>query len=127
MKRVGPQKVQRRSRDGKRLVVVVLALGSVLALGLFATDEYATAPQQAPLAVTAATGQSKGQVYTGSILYMPNNGNVCHQLFFDNHTGTFTDNGNVDCERAYDLDASGAPKEWSSDRVRVISSGFRGH
>jgi hypothetical protein len=57
---------------------------------------------------------------------MPDTSNVCHQWLFDNHSGQFTDNGNVDCLRAAYRGALDGPKQWSAARVRVISTGFRG-
>ena len=52
-------------------------------------------------------------------------GKICRQILFDNHTGQFTDNGYVDCERAVYHGASDPPKRWSAARVRVIGTGFR--
>jgi hypothetical protein len=54
---------------------------------------------------------------------MPHEGRICRQVLFDNRTGRFSDNGNVDCERAAYRSAS--PKQWSFARVRAISTGFR--
>ena len=65
-------------------------------------------------------------IYTGSILYMPDTSNVCHQWLFDNQNGQFTDKGSVDCQEAADQSLDG-PKNWSAARIRVISTGFRDH
>jgi len=46
-------------------------------------------------------------------------------MLFDNHTGRFTDDGYVDCERAAYRGASDSPKRWSVARVRVISTALR--
>jgi hypothetical protein len=118
-----PSKAHAPARDGVRQAVVVLAIGALVGLGLLATDEYVTVRQRAA-AAAAAAAQSDGEIYTGSILFMPDNGNICRQLLFDNHTGLFTDNGNVDCERAA-YQSPAEPKRWSAARVRVISDGFR--
>jgi hypothetical protein len=113
----------RAPRDGARQVLVVLAIGMALTLGLLATNEYVNSRQRAAAAAAAALNDD--EIYTGSILYMPDEGRFCHQVLFDNHTGVFTDNGNVDCERASYHSAVGTPKQWSAARVRVISTGFR--
>ncbi len=67
------------------------------------------------------------EVYTGSILYMPDDGRICRQLLFDNHNGRFSDNGYVDCEAAAYRGALDVPKQWSVARLHVISTGFVRH
>jgi hypothetical protein len=116
-----PAKGKRRPRERVRHVTVVLAIAAVLAAGAFGSQAYfATKPQ------AAAAGRASGaeEIYTGSILYMPNEGRLCRQILFDNHTGRFTDNGYVDCENAA-YHGGNDPKRWSAARVQVISSGFR--
>jgi hypothetical protein len=113
------------SRDSVRQTAGVIAMGALLAVGLYATGKYIAARQQASAAQLAAAAASAGEFYTGSILYMPDEGRTCRQLLFDNRTGRFSNNGNVDCVNAAYQGASGAPKLWSAARARVISSGFR--
>jgi hypothetical protein len=116
-------------RDSVRHTLGVVAAGVLLGTSLFASGEYLTARQRASAAAAAAAAAlSDAEIYTGSILYMPNEGRTCHQLLFDNHTGRFTDNGNVDCEIAAYRGVDGnLPKQWSSARARVIADGFRQH
>jgi hypothetical protein len=78
-------------------------------------------------AAAVALAADDDDIYTGSILYMPDSGNACRQLLFDNQNGQFTDNGYVDCDRAAYRGTDTTPKHWSAARVRVISSGFRDH
>ena len=66
------------------------------------------------------------EIYTGSILYMPDMGNVCRQLLFDNHNGQFTDNGYVDCERAAYPDGRLAQAVVSRSRTRHQRPVFAG-
>jgi hypothetical protein len=113
------------SRDSVRHTAGVIAMGALLAVGMYATGKYIAARQQASAAQSAAAAASAGEFYTGSILYMPDEGRACHQLLFDNRTGHFSDNGSVDCVNAAYQGANGAPKLWSAARARVISSGFR--
>jgi len=109
-----------RSRDSSRQTVIVASIASALVLGGLASREYMIAKQRATAAVP-----SDEEIYTGSILFMPDQGPICRQLLFDNQTGRFADNGMVDCARAAYQGASGTPKQWSAARVRVISDGFR--
>jgi hypothetical protein len=109
---------RRRKRGGFRQASVVIALGITVALGALVSDRYAALKRQ------PAAAQGDEEIYTGSILYMPDEGNVCRQLLFDNHNGRLTDNGHVDCERAFYQGGLGSPKQWSAARLRVISGGF---
>jgi hypothetical protein len=118
------KKARRRARNGSRQALAVVAIAVALGLGALAADEYAMAKRQT---TAAAKALSDDEIYTGSILYMPNDGNVCRQLLFDNHNGRFTDNGNVDCERAAYQGSLDSPKQWSAARLRVISTGFLQH
>jgi hypothetical protein len=114
-------KVRQRARDGFGLTIAGAALAALLAVGLFAGDKYVSATRHA-----AALGKTSGvgEIYTGSILYMPDEGRLCRQILFDNHTGLLTDNGSVDCEHAAYRGTDNTPKQWSAARARVISTGF---
>jgi hypothetical protein len=101
----------------------VVAVGCLFGTGLFAIADYFTAQHWVRPAPVARNG---GEIYTGSVLYMPQDGRNCHQMLFDNQTGRFTDNGSVDCENAAYRGVDGnLPKQWSSARARVIADGFR--
>jgi 3-hydroxy-3-methylglutaryl CoA synthase len=117
-----PAKTRPRARSGARQALAVLAVGACLCLAVLGIEHYVSA-QRAAVAVTAAPSDS--EVYTGSVLYMPDVGDVCRQLLFDNHNGQFIDNGYVDCAHAAyrgGLDGSQGP----TGRIRVISTAFRG-
>jgi hypothetical protein len=110
-----PPKVRPRSRGSLHTIIVVAAF---LVLGLFVNGEYLTKrPHVAP-----PVAPSDDEIYTGSILVMPPAGRICHQILFDNRNGRFSDNGNVDCERA-SYQGMGA-KHWSTARLWAISRGF---
>ena len=103
----------------------VVAVGAVLGTGLFAIADYFTVQHWVR---PAAAARNAGEIYTGSVLYMPQEGRNCRQMLFDNHTGRFTDNGSVDCENAAYRGVDGnLSKQWSSARARVIADGFRQH
>jgi hypothetical protein len=108
-----------RGREGSRLMVVAAAIGAVLAAGLLTTREIEIARPPAG----AAIALSEDEIYTGSILFMPDDGNnICRQVLFDNRTGRLYDNGLVDCERASYQSPGETPNGWP--RVRVISESF---
>jgi len=115
-----------RARSSFHEILTVSALGAMLALGVVAADQYVVAKRHAAAARVAAAAVSDEEIYTGSILYMPDSSNICHQWMFDNHNGQFSDNGYVNCERAFYQGSPDSPKQWSAARVRLISSGFRG-
>jgi hypothetical protein len=103
----------------------VVAVGAVLGTGLFAIADYFTEQHWVKPTTAARTA---GEIYTGSVLYMPQEGRNCRQMLFDNNTGRFTDNGAVDCENAAYRGVDGnLTKQWSSSRTRVIADGFRQH
>ncbi len=93
----------------------IIAVAVFFTLGLFVNEEYLTHP--AP-PVALKVGPSDDEIYTGSILFTPREGRICRQFLFDNRTGRFSDNGNVDCERAEDNGAS------PTDRLSAISKSF---
>jgi hypothetical protein len=117
--------LRKKSRfESIRQSFVVVAVGALLGTGLFAIADYFTAQHWVRSAATAA--RNAGEIYTGSVLYMPQEGRNCRQMLFDNQTGRFTDNGSVDCESAAYRGVDGnLPKQWSSARARVIADGFR--
>jgi hypothetical protein len=103
----------------------VVAVGIVFGTGLFAIADYFTVRHWVRPATAA---RNAGEFYTGSVLYLPQEGRNCHQMLFDNQTGRFTDNGSVDCENAAYRGVDGnLAKQWSSARARVIADGFRPH
>jgi hypothetical protein len=118
-----PRPSQRRgARSGWRQgIIAVLALLVCTGLGAIGTDEFLTR-RNAAVAMATATNQ---QLYIGSILFFPDLGNRCHQLFFDNRNGQYADNGSVDCARAVSESTNDTPKNWSVARTAVISQGFR--
>ena len=117
-----PPRVRARPHSSLHTIIAVAAF---VALGLFVNEEYLSngphlAPPVAPR-VAPKVGPSDDEIYTGSILFTPYEGNICRQLLFDNRTGRFTDNGNVDCERA----EWGGPEHYPTARISTISKGFR--
>ena len=119
--------LRKKSRsESIRQSLGVVAVGALLGTGLFAIADYFT--EQHWVRPAAPAARNAGEIYTGSVLYMPQEGRNCRQMLFDNHTGRFTDNGSVDCENAAYRGVDGnLSKQWSSARTRVIADGFRQH
>ncbi len=123
-RRSSKARLRARTSSRSRQPIVVVAIAVTLAVGAFAADKYAAAQRQA---APDAAEPSDQEIYTGSILYMPNDGRICRQLLFNNHDGRFTDNGYVDCEGAAYRGSLDVPKQWSAARLHVISTGFVRH
>jgi hypothetical protein len=129
---------RRSAGEGMGQTAVVISIGAILVVtGLFATGEYVTTQRREPtLAVTAPGAAVPGGtaaagmaavdavIYKGSILFMPEFGNTCRQLFFNNRTGRLNDNGNVNCLAAL-AEAGFEQPQQPSATLRVISDGFR--
>jgi hypothetical protein len=91
----------------------------LLAAGFFAATETKI---QLPIAKPAPV-PSDDEIYTGAILFVPDDGKVCRRFLFDNRTGRLSDSGLVDCESAY-YRAPGAASP-SVARTQAISETFR--
>jgi hypothetical protein len=102
-------------------MAVLAAIGAIIAVGFFATNhiEFVRSP------VKAVIPKGDDEIYTGSILFVPNDGKICRQFLFDNRSGRINDNGLVDCDHAYYQGPTGVPMQWSAARALVISEGFR--
>ena len=105
----------------RQAIIAALALVLVVTLGVFGADEFLM-HRDATAAVTAVSARS---VYVGSVLFYPNLGNHCHQLYFDNRDGRFADNGAVDCTRAAaEMTTKDAQKGSAAARTEGISKSF---
>lgn len=111
--RTRPPTVRTRPHGSLHTFIVVAVF---LALGLFVNEEYLT--KKPHTAHTVAP--SNDEIYTGSILFAPPEGSTCRQFLFDNRTGRFSDNGNVDCDRAEGIGAEHYPIA----RLSAISRAF---
>ena len=105
----------------RQAIIAALALVVVVTLGAFGADEFLV-HRDAAAAVAAASARS---VYVGSVLFYPNLGNRCHQLYFDNRDGHFADNGAVDCTRAAaEMTVKDGQKGSAAARTEGISKSF---
>lgn len=108
----------------RQAFVVVLGLAALLVLGAVATDQIVAMAQHRADAKFPTL--DKNEIYTGSILYIPKTNEKCHQWLFDNRSGRFTDNGNINCEVA-ESEGMDGPEQTSAARIKGISDGFRTH
>jgi hypothetical protein len=75
----------------------------------------------------AAAGEKGGDDYltTGSILFVPMEGNVCRERLIDNKTWRMRDKGYVVCDEAVSWNAHTKGQPYSpTSRVDAIRSGF---
>jgi hypothetical protein len=120
---------KRRStkRSGKsertRRIAATAAVMAVLTAGFFAATE--TKIELSAAKPTATP--SDDEIYTGSILFVPDDGKVCRRFLFDNRTGQLSYGGLVDCERAYYQNRGEPPIPMSIARTQAISETFRHH
>lgn len=110
----------RDRRDAYRAVLALACLACVIAFSaLVQTNEPARERR-------AATSQALAddEIYTGSILFMPYEGNDCRQHLLDNLSGRIWDNGVVACDGALAHSAGLQARQWSAARVDAIRGGF---
>jgi hypothetical protein len=120
------QRIKRRSgrSEAGRRIAAVAAVAAVLTAGWFAARETTVelfAPPKAPAM------PSDDEIYTGTILFVPDDGQTCRRFLFDNRTGRLSDNGLVDCESAYYQNREASPAQMSAARTQAISETFRHH
>jgi hypothetical protein len=111
-------KIHQRGSERSRRMTVLIAIAITMATGLFAT-------RHIEIAKSSGKPLRDDEIYTGSILFVPNDGKICRQLLFDNRTGLINNNGFVDCEHAYYQSTNEVPMQWSAARARVIGESFR--
>jgi hypothetical protein len=120
------QRLKRRNRKSERTrrITAVAAVVAVLTAGLFAARE-TTIELSAP--AKPAAKPSDDEVYTGAILFVPDDGKTCRRFLFDNRNGRVSYNGLVDCESAYSQNREASPAQISIARTQAISETFRHH
>jgi hypothetical protein len=124
MRRQRQRAKKRNSRSERaRRITAVAALMVVLAAGFFAATKTKIELSAAKLAATP----SDDEIYTGAILFVPDDGKVCRRFLFDNRSGRLTDSELVDCESAYYRSPGTPPAQMSIARTQAISETFRHH
>ena len=117
-----PERRRARPRNAWRQgIIAALALALCVTLGAFGADEFLIR-RDTTATDAAATARS---LYIGSILFYPELGKSCHQLYFDNRDGRFADNGAVDCtSAAAETAGKNGAKGSAAIRTEGISKAF---
>jgi hypothetical protein len=118
------RRLTRRNRRSERTrIAATAAVVAVLTAGFFAATK---AKIELSAAKPIAT-PSDDEIYTGSILFVPDDGRVCRRFLFDNRNGRLSYGGLVDCESAYYRNRAISPAQMSVARTQAISETFRHH
>jgi hypothetical protein len=108
-------------RDIAQVTLAFACLAAVVAFTLFVDTGRIGVTRQTAAPTHIPTEE---EIYTGSILFMPYQGNDCRQSLLDNLTGQIRDNGIVPCDSAM-IDAGNSQRRaWSAARVDAIRDGF---
>ena len=114
------------ARDGYRSVLAALLLLIVFAVTL--SDDRVvsllTSPFRPQAQRAANDGTGDDELRTGSILFVPDRGNVCRQKLIDNTTWRIWDNGFVYCNEAVSWNAVHGRRYTPTSRIEAISDGF---
>lgn len=108
------------------LVISTLSIGAILTVsGVLSTHGLRAAFEGRSDRVLLADAD---ELYTGSVIVVPTEGNQCSQYLFDNRTGRMRDNGYIDCYSIVSQLVEEAEKNsvTPAKRMHVISNAFRG-
>jgi hypothetical protein len=107
-------------------VVYVLLVWAAFTTGLFVYFDGRITPHQAAPAVASTQAGNDAAMYRGSIVVVPQFGNNCRKLIFDNRTGRMWANGYVDCDTAVGSVAESKREgATGADRFNAIGAAFR--
>ncbi len=116
------------SQQDRQALFVWLFFAAILALSGLIGGGLADGlrPKRPPQAIGSQSA-SDDALYTGSILFVPRDGDNCWQRFLDNRTGRLWDNGFVSCEALAPRSLISQPGRYSAaGRVEAIRKGFLG-
>jgi len=116
------------SRNDRQVLFVWLFFAAILALsGLIGGGLSDGLRPKRAQQVTSNQPTGDDDLYTGSILFVPVDGDNCWQRFLDNQTGQLWDNGFVSCEAMAPHSLISQPGRYSTaGRVDAIRKGFLG-
>src|SRR5262245_22997507 len=112
------------ARESYRSVLAALLLLFVFAVTLSDSQVISllTSPFQAQR--IADDRNDDDELRTGSILFVPDRGNICRQKLIDNTTWRIWDNGFVPCNAAVSWNAGHGKRYTPESRIETISDGF---
>jgi hypothetical protein len=107
-------------------VVYVLLVWAAFTTGLFVYfDGRIALHSPAPSGAALRSGEDAA-MYRGSVVVMPQFGNSCRKMIFDNRTGRMWANGYVDCDTAVgSVTESKREGATGTDRFNAIGAAFR--
>jgi len=116
------------SRNDRQVLFVWLFFAAILALsGLIGGGLSDGLRPKRAQQVTSNQPTGDDDLYTGSILFVPVDGDNCWQRFLDNQTGRLWDIGFVSCEAMAPHSLISQPGRYSAaGRVDAIRKGFLG-
>jgi hypothetical protein len=107
-------------REGRRALVAGVLVMTIVGLAAFAgSRSFTWSIVPAPTQVPSEPGDQ--EIYTGSIVFVPENGDACWQRFLDNRTGRSWDQGVVSCDNQ-DLFITSGPASSRFETVRKVFS-----
>ncbi|HVX99353.1 MAG TPA: hypothetical protein VHA55_06140 [Pseudorhodoplanes sp.] len=109
-----------RRGDIAQAALALACLAAVIAFSLLVDSKDQGAMRES----SAAHEPTDEDIYTGSILFMPYNGNMCRQNMLDNRTGSIKEIGTVPCDVALSRLNAAQARAWSAARVDAIRDGF---
>lgn len=115
-----------RARDRRRAILTGAVLTGAVAIGIVTGAYFARTVTTAKTASYTAFLAQAEELRTGTVLFVPLEGNICRQRIIDNETWHMADAGSVVCDEAVSWNSS-APgqKYFVAVRVDAIRSGFR--
>jgi hypothetical protein len=116
------------SRTERQVLLACLSFLAILAVsGLIRSELSDSLRPTRPPQTAASQSATNNALYTGSILFVPREGDACWQRFLDNKTGRFWDNGPVSCEATAAESLMLQPGRYTSvGRLDAIRKGFLG-
>jgi hypothetical protein len=117
------------SRSERQVLLACLSFLAILAVSGLIRSELSDSlrPTRPPPPTTASQSATNNALYTGSILFVPTEGDACWQRFLDNKTGRLWDNGLVSCEAtAAESLLLQQGRYTSVGRLEAIRKGFLG-
>ena len=126
---VRPPRAPAVSREARQTLVACLVL--LVLFGLVALFGNGIVPANfaanpSAIAERSGTGDGDDDLRTGSILFVPDQGNVCRKRVIDNATWRIHDGGAVVCNEAVSWNANAAGSRNSPiARIEAIRDGFQ--
>jgi hypothetical protein len=122
-----PRRRWSKERRGGAIACITIAFASVLGLSVYGvhlqTTQSAKRAAERDLQIAIATGSALKKV---SVLFVPDDGQVCRRRWMDNGTWTLRDGGEINCEDAAMWNVEAPDREQKVERrIGAIRDGFQ--